>query len=234
MLVMADVAGKSVPAALLMATLQASLRTLASQGMSLVQLAERLNRYACAHSLGGQRFTTAVIAHYDPATRELDFLNAGHNSPVVRRMNGSIGKLESSSLPFGITPDAPFLFVFRYSATRRHTHSFHRWRGRGIQFRRRRILGFSLARRDPVFAEILGKGHASHPDEKRGRFCRRHTAIGRYNLPRPSDQVIIPHETCPHFLSSQSVSKRIISGCLRGNSPIRFATLCKVAAIRRF
>ncbi len=108
MLVMADVAGKSVPAALLMATLQASLRTLASQGMSLVQLAERLNRYACAHSLGGQRFTTAVIAHYDPATRELDFLNAGHNSPVVRKMNGSMERLESSSLPFGITPDAPF------------------------------------------------------------------------------------------------------------------------------
>ena len=108
MLVMADVAGKSVPAALLMATLQASLRTLASQGMSLVQLAERLNRYACAHSLGGQRFTTAVLAQYDPATRELDFLNAGHNSPVIRRLNGSMERLESSSLPFGIIPDAPF------------------------------------------------------------------------------------------------------------------------------
>jgi phosphoserine phosphatase RsbU/P len=72
MLVIADVAGKSVPAALLMATLQASLRTLASEGMPLIQLAERLNRYACAHSLNGQRFTTAVIAQYDPATRHLE------------------------------------------------------------------------------------------------------------------------------------------------------------------
>jgi phosphoserine phosphatase RsbU/P len=108
MLVMADVAGKSVPAALLMATLQASLRTLASDGIPLVQLAERLNRYACAHSLGGQRFTTAVIALYDPASRRLEYINAGHNAPVLRRMNGGADRLESSSLPFGISPDAAF------------------------------------------------------------------------------------------------------------------------------
>jgi sigma-B regulation protein RsbU (phosphoserine phosphatase) len=108
MLVMADVAGKSVPAALLMATLQASLRTLASEGAPLSQLAERLNRYASAHSLGGQRFTTAVIAEYDPATRELVYVNAGHNAPVVRHANGGTDRLESSALPFGITADATF------------------------------------------------------------------------------------------------------------------------------
>ena len=106
MLVMADVAGKSVPAALLMATLQASLRTLASDGPPLSQLAERLNRYASAHSLGGQRFTTAVVAEYDPATRELCYVNAGHNAPVVRHANGSTDRLNSSALPFGIVADA--------------------------------------------------------------------------------------------------------------------------------
>lgn len=108
MMVMADVAGKSVPAALLMATLQASLRTLASSGIPLVQLAERLNLYACAHSLGGQRFTTAIIAEYDPTTRHLEYVNAGHNAPVLRRANGPFVRLESSSLPFGISPEAPF------------------------------------------------------------------------------------------------------------------------------
>ncbi len=108
MLVMADVAGKSVPAALLMATLQASLRTLASDGPPLSQLAVRLNRYASAHSLGGQRFTTAVIAEYDPATRELSYVNAGHNAPVVRHSNGATDRLESSALPFGILADAAF------------------------------------------------------------------------------------------------------------------------------
>jgi sigma-B regulation protein RsbU (phosphoserine phosphatase) len=108
MLVTADVAGKSVPAALLMATLQASLRTLASEGIPLIELAERLNRYTCAHSMGGQRFTTAVIALYDTANGHLNYVNAGHNSPVLRRSNGKTERLESSSLPLGIAPEATF------------------------------------------------------------------------------------------------------------------------------
>jgi hypothetical protein len=54
----ADIAGKSVPAALLMATLQASLRTLAALPGNLSELMERLNRYACSQNLGGRRFTT--------------------------------------------------------------------------------------------------------------------------------------------------------------------------------
>jgi phosphoserine phosphatase RsbU/P len=108
MLVMADVAGKSVPAALLMATLQASLRTLASEGMPLVELARRLNQYACAHSLDGQRFTTAVVAEYDPSTRVLEYVNAGHNFPVLQRLNGTTDRLPSSSVPFGIAPNAQF------------------------------------------------------------------------------------------------------------------------------
>jgi len=109
MLVMADVAGKSVPAALLMATLQASLRTLASEGLPLTPLAVRLNRYACEHSLGGQRFTTAVLGEYDPSTRKLSYVNAGHNSPIIRRTDGSTERLESGGLPLGITTDATFV-----------------------------------------------------------------------------------------------------------------------------
>lgn len=109
MLVMADVAGKSVPAALLMATLQASLRTLASEGLPLVELVQRLNQYACQHSLDGQRFTTAVIAEYDPSTRVLEYVNAGHNFPVLQRANGTSERLPSSGMPFGIAPDARFL-----------------------------------------------------------------------------------------------------------------------------
>ena len=109
MLAMADVAGKSVPAALLMATLQASLRTLASEGLPLTPLAVRLNRYACEHSLGGQRFTTAVLGEYDPSTRKLAYVNAGHNSPIIRRADGRTERLESGGLPLGITTEATFL-----------------------------------------------------------------------------------------------------------------------------
>jgi serine phosphatase RsbU (regulator of sigma subunit) len=108
MLVMADVAGKSVPAALLMATLQASLHTLATEGRPLVELAERLNQYACGHSLDGQRFTTAVLAEYDPTSRQLEYVNAGHNAPVLRHKNGGVERLPSSSLPLGISPGHSF------------------------------------------------------------------------------------------------------------------------------
>ncbi len=102
MVVIADVAGKSVPAALLMATLQASLRTIAGEGAPLADLVARLNRYACAHSLDGRRFTTAVLSEYDPQTRRLTYVNAGHNAPILRRQNGGLEKLEVGGLPLGI------------------------------------------------------------------------------------------------------------------------------------
>jgi serine phosphatase RsbU (regulator of sigma subunit) len=101
-LVVADVAGKSVPAALLMATFQASLRSLALTPGSLPELVAGLNRYACAHSLGGRRFTTAFFAELDPTTRALTYIGAGHNAPILRRTSGRLERLEASSLPLGI------------------------------------------------------------------------------------------------------------------------------------
>jgi sigma-B regulation protein RsbU (phosphoserine phosphatase) len=102
MLVIADVAGKSVPAALLMATLQASLRTVAVENAPLADLVARLNRYACAHSLDGRRFTTAVLGEYNPVTRRLVYVNAGHNAPILRRANGDLLRLDVGGLPLGI------------------------------------------------------------------------------------------------------------------------------------
>lgn len=108
MLVIADVAGKSIPAALLMATLQASLRTIAGEGTPLAELVVRLNHYASAHSLDGRRFTTAVLAEYDPATRQLVYVNAGHNPPILRRAGGVPEKLEAGGLPLGIDASATY------------------------------------------------------------------------------------------------------------------------------
>ncbi|HXN53734.1 MAG TPA: PP2C family protein-serine/threonine phosphatase [Candidatus Acidoferrum sp.] len=107
-LVIADVAGKSIPAALLMATLQASLRTIAGEGASLADLVMRLNRYACAHSLDGRRFTTAVLAEYEPAARRLRYVNAGHNAPILRRANGDMEKLDVGGVPLGIQSAAAY------------------------------------------------------------------------------------------------------------------------------
>ena len=108
LVVVADVAGKSVPAALLMATFQASLRTLAEANTSLLELVEGLNRYACAHSLGGRRFTTAFFAELDPETRFLSYIRAGHNAPLIRRASGALEPLETGDLPLGIEPGARF------------------------------------------------------------------------------------------------------------------------------
>lgn len=108
LVVVADVAGKSVPAALLMATFQASLRALAATPSSLLDLVAGLNRYACAHSLGGLRFTTAFLGEWDPRTRTLAYVNAGHNPPLLRRVSGRIERLETGGLPLGINMERSY------------------------------------------------------------------------------------------------------------------------------
>ena len=102
LLVVADVAGKSIPAAMLMATMQASLRTLAAMPGPLLEVAERLNRYACAQNPSGRRFTTAFLAEYEPALGRITYVNAGHNFPVLRRASGAVERLEVGGIPLGI------------------------------------------------------------------------------------------------------------------------------------
>ncbi len=106
---MADVAGKSIPAALLMATIQSSLKTLASGPASLADLVSRMNQYACSNSQNGRRFTTAFIAEFDPPSRVFTYVNAGHNAPVLRRQSGAIEKLEQGGIPLGILEAAPYV-----------------------------------------------------------------------------------------------------------------------------
>ena len=101
LIAVADVAGKSVPAAMLMATFQASLRALATSRHSLSELIDRLNRQMYSNSNRG-RFTTAFIAELDPATGVLLYLCAGHNPPILRRADGSIERLNSDNIPLGI------------------------------------------------------------------------------------------------------------------------------------
>jgi phosphoserine phosphatase RsbU/P len=108
LIAIADVAGKSIPAAMLMATFQASLKTLCSTPSSLTELVSRMNRYACSNSQNGRRFTTAFIAEYNPATRSLTYVNAGHNDPILRRKSGLIERLGVGGIPIGIIEDAVY------------------------------------------------------------------------------------------------------------------------------
>lgn len=102
LLAVADVAGKSIPAALLMATFQASLKTLSATACPLSDLVERMNHYVCTNSQSGLRFTTAFLGEYDPDSRTLAYINAGHNAPVLRRESGAIERLQAGGLPLGI------------------------------------------------------------------------------------------------------------------------------------
>ena len=102
LIAVADVAGKSVPAAMLMATIQASLKTLCTIAGPLTTLVSRMNRYACGNSQNGRRFTTAFIAEYDAASRVLTYVNAGHNAPILRRRSGALEMLEEGGLPLGV------------------------------------------------------------------------------------------------------------------------------------
>jgi phosphoserine phosphatase RsbU/P len=106
LIAVADVAGKSIPAALLMATFQASLKTLSNTPSSLAELVGGMNLYACSNSQSGLRFITAVLAEYEPATRTVTYINAGHNQPLLRRTSGLIERLDVGGLPFGIKADA--------------------------------------------------------------------------------------------------------------------------------
>ena len=108
LIAVADVAGKSVPAALLMATFQASLKTLSATRSSVVGLTTGMNRYACKHSMAGARFTTAFLAEYDPDSRHLTYVNAGHNAPMLRRASGAIERLDVGGVPLGILSECAY------------------------------------------------------------------------------------------------------------------------------
>src|SRR6202043_3566674 len=108
MFAVADVAGKSIPAAILMATFQASLKTLSTAQVALPELVANMNKYACSNSQGGLRFTTVFLAEYAPARHIFTYINAGHNTPILRRSSGLIERLDVGGLPIGIQAEAKY------------------------------------------------------------------------------------------------------------------------------
>jgi sigma-B regulation protein RsbU (phosphoserine phosphatase) len=84
-LAIGDVSGKGIPAALLMASLRACLRTMTTFGESgLAQLMERLNQLVYESS-AAHRYATFFLAVYEPSVRRLVYVNAGHNPPFLLR-----------------------------------------------------------------------------------------------------------------------------------------------------
>jgi serine phosphatase RsbU (regulator of sigma subunit) len=96
-----DVAGKASPAALLMALLLAMMRTLVDEGLTIAELATRLNTQVCKHA-PRSRFITLFVGSYDVRTGNLQFVNAGQTPPLLRRRNGSIERLTTGGIALGM------------------------------------------------------------------------------------------------------------------------------------
>ena len=108
LLVVADVAGKSVPAAILMATFQASLRAIEATGGSLSEMVHSLNSYVCENSQSGLRFITAFFAELEPVSGDIQYTSAGHHAAMLRRGAGTVEELSEGGLPLGIEWDERF------------------------------------------------------------------------------------------------------------------------------
>jgi len=106
-LCIADVAGKGLPAALLMSNLQAGVRGLASTSLPPDGLCTRLNSLVC-HNTGGERFITFFYAQLDGPGRRLSYTNAGHNAPVLLHRDGSYERLQAGGGVLGVLPDQKF------------------------------------------------------------------------------------------------------------------------------
>jgi sigma-B regulation protein RsbU (phosphoserine phosphatase) len=100
-LCIADVAGKGMPAALLMSNLQAAVRGLASVSLSPETLCARLNSLIYRNT-PADRFITFFYAQLDCPTRQLRYANAGHNPPFVLHRDGSHDRLREGGMVLGV------------------------------------------------------------------------------------------------------------------------------------
>lgn len=105
----ADASGKGVPAALLMANFQASLRAWASVESDLVKVTERLNEIVVSNT-NGERFITLFLGLYNESTRQLKYVNAGHNPPILI-MDGQVKFLKEGTTIIGAFDKLPSVRV---------------------------------------------------------------------------------------------------------------------------
>ena len=104
----ADVSGKGISAAMLMANFQATIRTLYSyQQFELDYLINELNKKVIQNAKG-EKFITFFIAHYNQISRKLKYINAGHNAPILT--NGkNIKLLDEGTVGLGMFDELPFI-----------------------------------------------------------------------------------------------------------------------------
>lgn len=106
----ADVSGKGVPASLLMSNFQAGLRTILRQTSDLNTVVAELNNLIYRNAIA-EKFITTFLALYNRQTRELSYVNAGHNSPILLYENNSHLLLNEGCTMLGVFDVLPFMSV---------------------------------------------------------------------------------------------------------------------------
>jgi serine phosphatase RsbU (regulator of sigma subunit) len=107
LLVIADVSGKGVPAALLMSGFRASLMSQDARALGPERLAERVNEFL-HRSVETGKFVTAFLGFLDAGTGRLVYANAGHNPPALLRAEGGVEWLTAGGVVLGIMPHFRF------------------------------------------------------------------------------------------------------------------------------
>jgi serine phosphatase RsbU (regulator of sigma subunit) len=106
--VIADVSGKGLAASLIMSNVQAGLHShMLQERFELKRAAENLNRLVHANTEAG-KFVTLFVAEYNKSTRELRYVRAGHDEPIVSSADGTVRKIEDGGFVLGFMPDVEY------------------------------------------------------------------------------------------------------------------------------
>lgn len=167
-MVVADVTGKGMPAALLVSTLDSALRLLIDASRpggggapveASAELVERLNKHI-VESSAPNRFITLILVEVDPRNRSVRYVNAGHNPGLLVRRSGDVTPLGASGLPLGLLPGA----TYRVDAVEMEPGDLVCLYSDGItecestaeeEYGQERLEAFLRARRDRPLAEIV-------------------------------------------------------------------------------
>lgn len=112
-IIIADVCGKGVPAAVMMSSMQAVLHSLTGLNFSLQTTVHNLNRYICLNSTS-DKFITNFYSELDYTKHTLSYINCGHNPPYLFRKNGTVETLLTGGLVLGVLEDAKYAFSETY------------------------------------------------------------------------------------------------------------------------
>ena len=174
--VIADVSGKGVPAALLMAVTRTIVRNLAQAGLGPAQIAERTNQMLVEDTSGGM-FVTMLLIQYDPASGKLSYVNAGHppayrisaddaqsccgvQSPLLGvDTSGEMGPFEQREMTLA---PGESLFLYTDGVTEARTRGGHMYGDAALQKALRRHAGLCPRELCREMAEVLEQFQAGH------------------------------------------------------------------------